>query len=158
MGTSSSQKRRHSPHPIFPCLLWSNGWMDQDATWYRGKSRPRRRCFRWGCSSPIKGAQPPVFGSCLFVAKRLDEDATRYGSRSRPRPHFVRRGHSSPVKAAQQPVLFSAHVYCGHGRPSQLLLSSCFVLHSSRQSVPILYNGPPLPLKMSLPMGNIDPI
>jgi len=26
------------------------------------------------------------------------------------------------------PPLFSAHVYCGHGRPSQLLLSSCFHL------------------------------
>jgi len=24
------------------------------------------------------------------------------------------------------PPLFSAHVYCGHGRPSQLLLSSCY--------------------------------
>jgi len=58
MGTSSSQKRGHSSHPIFPCLLWSNGWMDQDATWYGGKSRPSRRCFRWGRSSPIKGAQP----------------------------------------------------------------------------------------------------
>jgi len=23
------------------------------------------------------------------------------------------------------PPLFSAHVYCGHGRPSQLMLSSC---------------------------------
>jgi len=23
------------------------------------------------------------------------------------------------------PLLFSSHVYCGHGRPSQLLLSSC---------------------------------
>jgi len=27
--------------PIFdPCLLWPNGWMDQDATWYGGKPRP----------------------------------------------------------------------------------------------------------------------
>jgi len=27
------QKRGQSP-PIFdPCLLWPNGWMDQDATW-----------------------------------------------------------------------------------------------------------------------------
>jgi len=25
--------------------------------------------------------------------------------------------------------LFSAHVYCGHGRPSQPLLSSCSALH-----------------------------
>jgi len=30
-------------------------------------------------------------------------------------PAPPRRGHSSPP-------LFSAHVYCGHGRPSQLLL------------------------------------
>jgi len=23
------------PHPIFgPCLLWPNGWVDEDATWY----------------------------------------------------------------------------------------------------------------------------
>jgi len=33
---------------------------------------------------------------------------------------LLRKGHSSP------PPLFSAHVYCGHGRPSQLLLSSCY--------------------------------
>jgi len=26
------------------------------------------------------------------------------------------------------PPLFSAHVYCGHGRPFQLLLSSCYSL------------------------------
>jgi len=25
-------------------ILWPNGWMDQDATWYGGKSRPRRYC------------------------------------------------------------------------------------------------------------------
>jgi len=25
----------HPPHPIFgPCLLWPNGWMDEDAAWY----------------------------------------------------------------------------------------------------------------------------
>jgi len=24
--------------PIFdPCLLWPNSWMDQDATWYKGR-------------------------------------------------------------------------------------------------------------------------
>jgi len=31
----------------------------------------------------------------------------------------------APAKGAQPSLLFSAHVYCGHGRPSQLLLSSC---------------------------------
>ena len=29
------EKKAHPPHPIFgPCLLWPNGWMDQDAAWY----------------------------------------------------------------------------------------------------------------------------
>jgi len=31
-----SPKRGRSP-PIFgPCLLWPNGWMDQDRTWHGG--------------------------------------------------------------------------------------------------------------------------
>jgi len=36
-------------------------------------------------------------------------------------PAPPRKGHSSPF-------LFSTHVYCGHGRPSQLLLISCVSL------------------------------
>jgi len=43
--------------PIFgPFLLWSNGWMHQNATWYGGKPPPRRRGVRWGRSSPLQGA------------------------------------------------------------------------------------------------------
>jgi len=42
-------------------VLWPNGWMDQGATWYGGRSRPRPHCFRWGpSSSPRKGAQQPL--------------------------------------------------------------------------------------------------
>ena len=60
-----------------------------------------------------------------IVAKRwMDEDATLYRSRPRPRPHCTRWGPSSHERGTATP-LFSAHVYCGHGRPSQLLLSSC---------------------------------
>jgi len=82
MGTQLLQNRGHTHHhPVFgPCLLWPNGWMDEDATWY--ESRPR------------------------------------------PRPHCIRRGLCSPRKRYSNP-LFSAHVYCGHSRPSQLLLGSC---------------------------------
>ena len=71
---------------FYPCLLWPDGWMDQDVTCSGGKPRPRRRYVRRGRSSPLKG-------------------------------------HSSQ---------FSAHVYCGHGRPSQLLLSSCTRAHVAR--------------------------
>jgi len=78
---ATPRKRAHPPHPIFgPCLLWPNGWMDEDAAWY--------------------------------------------GSRPRPRPHCIRRGPSSRRRGTAAP-LFSTTVYCGHGRPSQLLLSSC---------------------------------
>jgi len=61
------------------CILWPNGWMDEDVTWYGGRPRPRPLCVRRG-----------------------------------PNPSPRERGTTAP--------LFLAHVYCGHGRPSQLLL------------------------------------
>jgi len=37
----STQKMGGQP-PIFgPCLLWPNGWMYQDGTWYGGRPPPR---------------------------------------------------------------------------------------------------------------------
>ena len=42
--------------------------------------------------------------------------------------HIVLDGVPAPAKGTQQPPLFGPYVYCGHGRPSQLLLSSCFEL------------------------------
>jgi len=84
---ATPRKRAHPPHPIFgPCLLWPNGWMDEDSAWY--------------------------------------------GSRPRPKPHCTRRGPSSREWGRAAPLV-SAHVYCGHGRPSQLLLSSCCILRRS---------------------------
>jgi len=53
-----SQKKGTSPQSIFgPCLLWPNGWMDQDANWYGGKPRP----------------SSPVFGSCLVCCGQTAE-------------------------------------------------------------------------------------
>jgi len=56
--------------PIFgPCLLWSNGWMDQDATWYGGRPWPRRHCVRWGPHHHPPLPRPkracPIFGPIL---------------------------------------------------------------------------------------------
>jgi len=76
------RKKAHQPLPNFgPCLLWPDGWLDEDAAWYR--SRPQSR------------------------------------------PHCTRRGPSFRERSTAAPPLFLAHVYCGHGRPSQLLLSCC---------------------------------
>ena len=53
--------KRGRPSPIFgPFLLWPNGCMDQNATWYRARPRPRRLCVRWGPRSPLpqRGSDP----------------------------------------------------------------------------------------------------
>jgi len=46
------------PPSFGPCLLWLNGWMDQDGTSYGGRSRPRPHCARWAPGSHQKGAEP----------------------------------------------------------------------------------------------------
>jgi len=53
-------------------VLWPNGWMDQDASWYKGRSRPRRHCVRWGHSFPPteKGTAAPSFRPMSIVAKQ----------------------------------------------------------------------------------------
>jgi len=43
--------------PVFgPCLLWPNGWMDQDALWYADMPRPKQHFVRGGHSSTQKGS------------------------------------------------------------------------------------------------------
>jgi len=105
MGTQlPSTKGAQSP--VFgPCLLWPNGWMDHDATWYRHRLRPKRHCIRWRPSSPSpKGAQSPIFGPCVVWPDGwMDQDVT--WCRRRPRP-------SSPQKKRHSPQFF-ANVYCG---------------------------------------------
>jgi len=64
------QKGGGAPSPILcPCLLWSNGWMDQDDTWHGGRSSSRPHCARWGPSSPHqKGGRAPNFRPISIVA------------------------------------------------------------------------------------------
>ena len=69
----------------------------------------------------------PIFGPCLLW-QMAGWMKTPFGTKVDLGPgHIVLDGVPAPVKGAQQPPppLFSAYVYCGYGRPSQLLLSSC---------------------------------
>jgi len=66
-------------HPDFLahvyCGQTPNGWMNQDATWYGSRPRPRPHCVRWGPSSP-KGYNTPTFRPMPIVAKRSPISAT----------------------------------------------------------------------------------
>jgi len=65
-GDAAPLPKTGSETPIFgPCLLWPDGCMYQDTTWYGGRPHPRRQCVRWGPSSPSRNrTQPPIFGQC----------------------------------------------------------------------------------------------
>jgi len=68
-GDQAPLPKRGTP-PIFgPCLLRPNGWMDQDATWYRSRPQPRPHCVRWAPSSPTQKTHSPspIFGLCLLL-------------------------------------------------------------------------------------------
>ena len=61
--------------PIFgPSLLWPNGCMDQDATWYGGRRQPTQYCVRCRPSYPQKKGTttPTQFWPMSIVAKWLD--------------------------------------------------------------------------------------
>ena len=66
-SASTPQKGGGAPAPIFgPFLLWPNGWMHQDATWYGGRLQPRGLCVRWG-PSPPKFPVHVYYSYCDFV-------------------------------------------------------------------------------------------
>jgi len=90
-GDPAPPPQKGSGPPIFgPCLLWSNGWMDQDATWYGCRPRPRRHCVTWGPSSPQR-AQPPIFGPCLLWPNgSMYQGTTWQEGGPQPRGHCVR--------------------------------------------------------------------
>jgi len=114
--------------PIFgPCLLCQTArWIKMPLGMDVGLSASDFVLDGDPASPPLNGHSPPIFVQCpLWPNDWMDEDATWYGNRPRPRPHCIRRGSSSARKGHSSAPIFSAHVYCGYGRPSQLLLSSC---------------------------------
>ena len=45
--------------PVFgPCLLWSNGWMDEEATWQENRPQPRPHHITRGRNSPHRQHKP----------------------------------------------------------------------------------------------------
>jgi len=81
MGTQLPSPKRGHNQPIFgPFLLWPNGWMHQDATWYGGRPQTRQVCSMGTKPSPQKGQSPPIFSPRLLWPNNcMNQDATWYG-------------------------------------------------------------------------------
>jgi len=97
---------------IGPCLLWTNGWMNQDATWYN-------IVLHWDPAPLQKGGghSSPHFSTHVCCGQTPGWIKIPFGTDVRLGPvHIVfdrvpaslQKGHSSPQ--------FSAHVYYGAKR------------------------------------------
>ena len=116
MGTLLRPKKRTSPPLFGPCLLWPNGSMNQEATWYGGRPRPRPHCVRLDPAPPPnkKATAAHIFGPCLLWPNGwMNQDATWYGGRPRPRRHCVSWAPSSPSRKRYCGPHFLPRVYCG---------------------------------------------
>jgi len=69
-GVAAPPKRGTAP--VFGrCLLWPNGWMDEDATWYGSRPRPWPHCVRRVTGTQLsreRGTAAPSFRSMSIVA------------------------------------------------------------------------------------------
>jgi len=86
-GDPAPPPQKGTELPIFsPCLLWPNGWMDQDDTWHGGGPQSRPHCARWGPSYlPQKGGRASIFDPFLLWPNCwVHQDATCYGGRPQP--------------------------------------------------------------------------
>ena len=102
------------PKKFGPCLLWPNGWMDQDATWYEGRPLPRPHCVTRGTQLPLpKRGHSPQFSAHVQTVGWIKMPL---GTKVRLGPgHIVSDGaqlHFLPPKW-HSPLHFSAHVCCG---------------------------------------------
>jgi len=66
-GDPAPPPQKGTAAPNFgPCVLWPNGSMDQDATWYGARPRPWRHFVRWGLSPGVGRIPFLVIIICIF--------------------------------------------------------------------------------------------
>jgi len=141
--------------PIFrPCLLWPNGWMDQDATWYGGRPLRRPHCVRWEPSSPPRGtaAPSPEFSAHVCCAQTAGWIKMRLMEVGLGLGHIV-WGPSPPSKGHSPQ--FSALVCCGQTAGwIKMPLGTEVDLGLGH----IVLDGDPAPTEMGTAAPSFDPI
>ena len=107
METQLPLKRGTAPI-VGPCLLWPNGWMDQDATWYKGRPRPSHIVLDEDRASPPKRGTAPQFSahvycgqmSCRSPISATDEMGDRRGRNAPPFHSSTCPNHSTNVRSS----------------------------------------------------------
>jgi len=155
MGTQPSSPKIGRSPPIFgPYLLCPNGIIDQNATWYGGRPRPRRHCVRRGSSSPPQkwGGALPQSSARVYCGQTAGWIKMALGMEVSLGPrHIVLDGDPALPKRAQRPHQFWAHVYCGQTAVCMRILLGTEVGLSRGE---IVLDGDPAPL----PKGAQPPI
>ena len=152
MGTQLPLPKRRRSHPIFgPYLLWPNGGMDQDATWYGGRPRPRPHCARCDpAPPPQKGGTVPQFLAHVCCSKMAGWIKMPLGMKVYLGPgHIVLHGDlAAPRKrstapnfrpmsivAKRSPVSSTAEYYCNLLTYDQNATTAAVRLQSTLSSI-----------------------
>jgi len=128
------KKRCIAPQIFGPCLLWPNGWVDQDTTWYDGRPRWGQHCVRCGLRTqlhPPQGAKPPHFGPCLVCCgQRAGWIKMPLGTKVGLGPGRIvlHADAAPPPKRGTAPQFLVPCLLWPNGCPSQLLLSACLIM------------------------------
>jgi len=89
------------------CVLWPNGWMDQDETWRGGRPQPRPHYVKWQPSSSPNKGHSPQFSACVCCGQTAGWIKMPLGMEvglgpgdivldGDPAPPPQKRGHNSP--------------------------------------------------------------
>jgi len=129
-GDPAPLPKKGAESPIFcPCLLCTNGCMDQDATWYGGRPRPRPHCARCDpAPPPQKGGTVPQFLAHVCCSKMAGWIKMPLGMKVYLVPgHIVLHGDLAPPRKRSTAPIFGPCLLWPNGRPSHLLLSTTVI-------------------------------
>jgi len=135
----------HSASIFGPCLLWPNGWMDQDAIWYGGRLRPRNHVIdgvqiahgtgNFGERGAHCKVQELSAVSCAKTAEPIDLPFGLWIRVGRRKHKFNSIRQRSPMFPPMANTI-ELSVWCGDANLCQITLTTCY------------YRGPVLLLRL----------